>query len=159
MEPDMRHLRRCVALAREALEAGDDPFGSILVGGDGRVLREARNRVETGDATEHPEFALARWAARNLGPEARRAATVYTSGEHCPMCAAAHAWAGLGRIAYASSAAQLAGWLEEMGAPKAPVAPLAVNEVAPDVPVDGPVPELAEEVRALHARRHGAAGG
>ena len=32
------------------------------------------------------------------------ACTVYTSGEHCPMCSAAHAWVGLGRIVYAVSA-------------------------------------------------------
>ena len=37
---DRMHLRRCVELAREALEAGDQPFGSVLVGGDGQVLRE-----------------------------------------------------------------------------------------------------------------------
>lgn len=37
---DMQHLRRCVALAAEALEAGDKPFGSVLVDSDGQVLRE-----------------------------------------------------------------------------------------------------------------------
>src|SRR3712207_7274778 len=40
-----------------------------------------------------------------------RSATVYTSGEHCPLCAAAHAWVGLGRIVYASSSVQLTAWL------------------------------------------------
>ncbi len=35
---DLVHLRRCVDLAREALEAGDEPFGSVLVGPDGAVL-------------------------------------------------------------------------------------------------------------------------
>ena len=29
----MIHLRRCVELAAEALEAGDMPFGSVLVDG------------------------------------------------------------------------------------------------------------------------------
>lgn len=28
---EMRYLRRCVELAAEALEAGDEPFGSVLV--------------------------------------------------------------------------------------------------------------------------------
>ncbi|WP_374196407.1 hypothetical protein [Streptomyces sp. b94] len=35
-----------------------------------------------------------------------------------------------------------------------PVRTLAVREVAPGVPVAGPVPELTEEIRALHRRFH-----
>src|SRR4051812_49661008 len=107
-ETDLRHLRRCVELAAEAVEAGDEPFGSVLVGGDGTVLAEDRNRERsTGDAIRHPEIELARWAAANLAADDRAAATVYTSGEHCAMCAAAHGWVGLGRIVYATSGAQL----------------------------------------------------
>ncbi len=147
---DRAHLRRCVELAREALDAGDEPFGSVLVDADGTALSEGRNRVvETGDATQHPEFALARWAAAHLTPEQRAGATVYTSGEHCAMCAAAHGWVGLGRIVYASSSAQLVQWLSEAGAPAPPVLPLPVQQVAPGVAVQGPVDDLADEVRAL----------
>lgn len=155
-ETDLKHLRRCVELAREALEAGDAPFGSVLVSGDGEVLAEDRNRVAGGDDTRHPEFALARWAAEHMTPEERVAATVYTSGEHCPMCAAAHGWVGLGRIVYASSSEQLVRWLAEWGVPPSPVRPLPINEVAPEVIVEGPDPDLALEVRELHRRRHGA---
>ena len=122
-EADLLHLRRCVELATEAVEAGDFPFGSVLVAEDGTVLAEDRNReVSAGDPTRHPEFELARWAATHMSPQKRAAATVYTSGEHCPMCAAAHAWVGLGRIVYATSAAQLTGWRHEWGAPPSPVA-------------------------------------
>jgi len=114
-DTDRTHLRRCVELARAALDAGDEPFGSVLVDADGRVRFEDSNHVAGGDGTQHPEFAIARWAAQHLTPQERAAATVYTSGEHCPMCAAAHAWVGLGRIVYASSSVQLAGWLAELG--------------------------------------------
>src|SRR5690606_17246572 len=100
---DLAHLRRCVELAREGLDAGDEPFGSLLVDASGVVRFEDRNRVAGGDHTRHPEFEIARWAAANLSVEERRASTVYTSGEHCPMCSAAHAWVGLGRIVYATS--------------------------------------------------------
>ena len=89
---DMKYLRRCVELAKEAVEAGDEPFGSVLVSADGKVLAEDHNRVKDGDHTQHPEFNLARWAASNMTEEERQAATMYTSGEHCPMCAAAHGW-------------------------------------------------------------------
>ena len=158
-ERDLAHLRRCVALAEHALTIGDEPFGSVLVAADGSVLFEDHNRVSSGDRTRHPEFEIARWAAANLTPQQRAAATVYTSGEHCPMCTAAHAWVGLGRIVYAASSRQLTGWREEMGLPAGPVRPLPIQEIAPGIAVDGPAPQLTAEVRALHYRFHGKAVG
>ncbi|BFO17601.1 nucleoside deaminase [Streptomyces sp. KM77-8] len=153
-DDELPYLRRCVELAAEALESGDEPFGSVLVGGDGTVRAEDHNRVASGDRTRHPEFELARWSAEHLSPAERAAATVYTSGEHCPMCAAAHAWVGLGRIVYVASSAQLVSWLTELGVPAPPVRPLPVAEVALGVTVAGPVPGLADEVRELHRRFH-----
>ena len=153
---DLPHLRRCVELATEAVDAGDFPFGSVLVAGDGRVLAEDRNRENSaGDATRHPEIDLARWAAANLTADERAAATVFTSGEHCPMCSAAHAWVGLGRIVYVSSSEQLIAWLTELGAPQSPVQALAINQVAPGLVVLGPVPGLDEQVHELHRRFRG----
>ena len=153
-DSELVHLRRCVQLATEGLEAGDEPFGSVLVDGDGVAQAEDRNRVAGGDATRHPEFELARWAAANMSPGQRGAATVYTSGEHCPMCAAAHGWVGLGRIVYVSSARQLRAWLAELDVPAPPVRSLPIQEIAPDVVVEGPVPELAEQVHELQRRLH-----
>jgi tRNA(Arg) A34 adenosine deaminase TadA len=125
----------------------------VLVGPDGTALTEDRNRISAGDATRHPEFALARWSAEHLSPDERAASTVVTSGEHCPMCAAAHAWVGLGRIVYIHSSAQLAGWLAEFGAPIPPVRMLSIGEVAPDVVTEGPVDSLVPAMRELHRRR------
>lgn len=152
---DRRYLRRCLELAREALEDGDEPFGSVLVNASGEILFEDRNRVKKGDPTRHPEFEIARWAALNLDPAERAACTVYTSGEHCPMCSTAHARAGLGRIVYATSSAQLTAWRQEWGMKPGPVLPLPINAIAPWVPVAGPDPELAGEIRRLQARRLG----
>ncbi|TPQ23179.1 nucleoside deaminase [Streptomyces sporangiiformans] len=153
-DAELKYLRRCVELAREALEVGDEPFGSVLVGADGTVLAEDHNRVASGDRTRHPEFELARWSAAHMAPEERAAATVYTSGEHCPMCAAAHGWVGLGRIVYVASSEQLASWLGEWGVPAPPVRTLPIGEIAPGVIAEGPIPGLADEVRALHRRFH-----
>lgn len=152
-DADRVHLERAVDLAEQALLAGDEPFGSVLVSGHGRVLFEDHNRVSGGDHTRHPEFAIARWAAEHLPPAERGVATVYTSGEHCPMCSAAHAWVGLGRIVCASSTEQLVTWSTQLGLPPAPVAALPITEVVPGAVVDGPDPELAGRVRELHARR------
>ena len=155
-DEELLHLRRCVELANEALDAGDEPFGSVLVAADGTVLAEDHNRVSSGDRTRHPEFELARWAAANMTPWERAAATVFTSGEHCPMCSAAHGWVGLGRIVYVSSAEQLAVWRAELGIPAPPVRALPIREVVPDLVVEGPVPSLAKQVRDLHRRFHSA---
>lgn len=150
---DRQHLQRCVELAALAVEAGDEPFGSVLVSSTGEVLFEDRNRVAGGDHTQHPEFAIARWAANNLSPEERATATVYTSGEHCPMCAAAHGWVGLGRIVYASSSEQLVTWLSDLGrSPSSRVRPLAIAEVINDTVVDGPDEELAAQIHQLHIK-------
>lgn len=151
-DSDRQFLRRSVELAAEALDAGDDPFGSVLVAANGNVLFEDRNRVGSGDRTRHPEFEIARWAAAHMTAEARAEATVYTSTEHCPMCAAAHGWVGLGRIVYVSSGEQVTRWLSELGVPASPVRPLPIREIVPHLVVEGPVSDLAEQVRELHRR-------
>src|SRR5690554_5973633 len=153
-EQDRKQLQRCIELATEVLAAGDEPFGSVLVSAQGEVLFEDRNRVAGGDHTQHPEFAIARWAAQNLSPEDRASATVYTSGEHCPMCAAAHGWVGLGRIVYASSTAQLGSWLSALGVPPSRVRSLSIGEVITDTSVAGPDEELSAQVHQLHIQFH-----
>jgi tRNA(Arg) A34 adenosine deaminase TadA len=115
------------------------------------VLAEQRNReVTDADPTAHPELALAQWAAANLPAAVRPRCTVYTSGEHCPMCAAAHGWVGLGPIVYAGSAAQLAAWRAGWGQPASPVAVLPITAVVPGLTVVGPVSPFDEQMRALH---------
>jgi len=152
-EIDLTYLRRCVELAREAFEAGDQPFGSLLVDGAGTVRFEERNRAGEGDETRHPELDVARWSAVHLTAAERAESTVYTSGEHCPMCSAAHAWMGLGAIVYAGSTAQLVVWRASWGLPPSSVLPLAVQEVAPGIEVRGPFVELEDELRGLHHRQ------
>ena len=148
-DKDREHLVRCVELAEEALETGNDPFGSVLVSADGHVLFEDRNRTVGGDETRHPEFEIVRWAVTHLTPEERADSTVYTSGEHCVMCAAADAWVGLGRIVYVASAGQIAEWRGAKGAAPSPVRPLPITAVAPGLHVDGPADALVAEVRVL----------
>ena len=104
---------------------------------------ERMNQERTGQPLAHPEIDLARWAGEHLSPEERAGSTVFTSGEHCAMCSAAHAWVGLGPIVYAVSSRQLDEWRSEWGAAPSPVVTLSVNDVVPGLPVLGPDPELA----------------
>ena len=145
------HLERCVELAREALDAGDHPFGSLLVGPDGSVLAEARNQENSqADPTAHPELELALWALKNLSPEDRARTTAYTSGEHCPMCAAAHGWVGLGPIVFAASSDQLSRWRASWGQAASPVASLSAAVVLPTTRVIGPTSPYDELMLPLH---------
>ncbi|MDJ0367193.1 nucleoside deaminase [Hymenobacter sp. H14-R3] len=154
-DKDLYHLGHCLALATEALQAGDEPFGSILVGAGGEVLAQARNRVNELNHLAHPELELAQWAATHLPPAARATATLYTSGEHCPMCATAHGWVGLGKIVYLSSSSQLTQWLKELGVPEAPIRFVPVQDIIRNAEVAGPASgELLQAIRALHVAYH-----
>lgn len=107
-ELDRRFLRRAIELAWEARRAGNQPFGSLLVDGQGNLVAEQVNTVNTDeDLSAHPELKLAVEAARRLTPEERRTATLYTSTENCAMCSGAFAAAGIGRLVFSVSTAQL----------------------------------------------------
>jgi tRNA(Arg) A34 adenosine deaminase TadA len=101
-------LRRAFAVADKARQAGDHPFGAILVGPDGTVLMEQGNGYtsEGGDPTAHAERLLAtRAKAYDVAFLAR--CTLYSSAEPCAMCAGAIYWSGIGRLVYGQSEADL----------------------------------------------------
>lgn len=149
-EKDLKHLQRCLELAKEALDAGDKPFGSILVDEQNQVIAEARNRVNELSALAHPEFELAQWAADNLTSEERKKTRMYTSGEHCPMCSAAHGWVGLGTIVYLSAAEQLVSWLKEINAPTSPIKFIPTQDIIVNCIVKGPAEgEMLSKIKEL----------
>jgi tRNA(Arg) A34 adenosine deaminase TadA len=118
---DERFLRRAIDLAAAARAAGNPPFGSLLVGPDGGVLTAEQNTAITdGDITAHPEQKLARWAARELDPDAAAGTTMYTSCQPCNMCTGAIERSGLGRVVFALSTEQLNGLKPGGGFPPVP---------------------------------------
>lgn len=152
---DKYFLTLCIDLAEEALNAGDRPFGSILVDKDGNILAQARNKVITHHALSHPEYVLAAWALDNLTKEQRQESTMYTSGEHCPMCAGAHGMASIGTVVYAASGRQFNEWLEENNIPLSPINLLPIEEVVKDIIVRGPAEgELLERIKRLHGKKN-----
>ena len=50
------------------------------------------------------------------------------------------------------SGAEVGRWYQEWGAEPTPVAKLPINGVAPDVRVEGPVPELTGQLKEIHHR-------
>lgn len=149
-----KYLNRSIELAEEALNYGNEPFGSLLVDVEGNVLFEDYNRISSGDATEHPEIAIAKWAATHLTPEERKHTIVFTSGEHCPMCATAHALVGLDKIVYVSSSKQLSQWLEAINVAPTPFKNLPIESVIRDANVEGPFEALSPKIESLHLRYH-----
>ncbi|MEV0790073.1 nucleoside deaminase [Kribbella sp. NPDC050459] len=130
-------LRRAIALAAASREAGDPPFGSLLVGPDGSVLAEDHNTtISEGNISFHPELKLAVWAAQHLTPEVAAGTTMYTSCQPCPMCSGALARSGLGRVVFALSGEQLDGLKTTGGFPAVPLEGPALYDEA-RVPVDG----------------------
>ena len=105
-ESDEVHLQRAVALARETMESGAGrPFGAVVVR-DRTVLAEGANTMNaTGDPTDHAELIAIREACKALRSERIDGATVYASGEPCPMCLGLMYATGVARYVFASSAA------------------------------------------------------
>ena len=140
-----RYVRHAIGLAERAVEHGNTPFGSLLVA-DGEVIREAENTTVTDDdVSAHPEFKLARWAARELETDERAATTMYTSTEPCPMCASAMHYAGLGRVVFSVAGSTLAEHRD--GVIEIPCAEV-IERGGGDTGVEGPV--LEAEGLAVH---------
>ncbi len=85
MEEHERFIRRCIELAQEALDDGDNPFGSVVVR-DGEIVAEARNSALHDDITDHAEVIAMRRARKALGTPDLSGCTLYSNCEPCPMC-------------------------------------------------------------------------
>jgi tRNA(adenine34) deaminase len=95
-----------MALAEAA--KGDFPFGAVIVRG-GEVVATGRNLGKTNnDPTAHGEMVAIREFVAKRPAVALASATLYTSGEPCPMCMGAILWCGIGRVVFAASIEKLA---------------------------------------------------
>ena len=147
------YLRRAFDVARRAREAGDHPFGCILVAADGAVMMEQGNGylAEGRDMTAHAERLIATRASKLHPPEALQGCTLYTSAEPCAMCAGALYWAGIGRVVFGQTEHDLKA---QTGAhAENPTLDLPCRTVfaAGQRPVEVIGPLLAEEAATLQA--------
>jgi tRNA(Arg) A34 adenosine deaminase TadA len=101
---DLTYLRRAVELAREMMARGDGPpFGAVVVL-DGETIAEGANTTRaSGDPSAHAELVAIRNACRTRGTPRLDGATVYASGEPCPMCLGLMYQTGIARYVFASS--------------------------------------------------------
>ena len=109
-ETDAARLRHAFALAQQARDRGDRPFAAVIVDADGTVLAEGLSTqgVGGGGTLAHSEMNACQAVIAAGIPRARlRAASIYSSGEPCAMCAAAIFYTGVGRVVYGLSAAAI----------------------------------------------------
>lgn len=144
-------LRRAFALARQARDHGNHPFGALLTDADGQIRFEAENTVVTdSNRIGHAELNLVRQACLNLDRGALAAATLYTSTEPCAMCAGAIYWAGVSRVVFGLLEAQLRALTGDD--PENPTLALSCRAVFAGgqrrIEVVGPL--LEDEARAVH---------
>ena len=79
-------LRRCVEISKEAVAAGNHPFGALLADKDGNILVESGNiEVTERDCTGHAETAVMRLASKKYSKEFLWECTLYTTAEPCCM--------------------------------------------------------------------------
>jgi ribonuclease HI len=102
---DETMLRRAIALSEAAIELGGRPFGAVVADDTGRVVAEGKGlpSVEPRDWTAHSEMQALRAASAVMSWEELSRATLYASGEPCPMCAAAMYWCNIRRLVYSVS--------------------------------------------------------
>jgi tRNA(adenine34) deaminase len=80
-------MRRCVELARRALETGDTPVGSLIVDGDELVAEGVEAVRARHDATAHAEMEALRMAFARRRSRDLTGCALYTSVDPCIMCA------------------------------------------------------------------------
>ncbi|MHB2167850.1 nucleoside deaminase [Alsobacter sp. R-9] len=103
-DADRAHLKRAVDLSVAHMRSGEGkPFGAVLVR-DGKVLGEGWNSILTSrDPTAHAEIMAVRRACEAIGSADLTGATLYASGEPCPMCLGAMFLARVSRCFYATT--------------------------------------------------------
>lgn len=90
-------------LALAEAKKGDSPYGAVIVKDD-EVVAVAYNTVNRDkDPSAHAEINVIRSLTAKLQNLSLEGYSIYTTGEPCPMCAAACVWIGLSEIVYGAS--------------------------------------------------------
>lgn len=100
---DEEFMRKALAEAQLAFDAGEIPVGAVVVC-KGRIISRAHNLTETlSDVTAHAEMQAITSAANLLGGKYLTDCTLYVTVEPCTMCGGAIGWAQIPRIVYGAA--------------------------------------------------------
>ncbi len=143
-------LREANAVAREAASQGHHPFGAVLIAPDGDTVLMRQGNIDT---VNHAEAALIRAAASQHSAEYLWGCSLVTTVEPCAMCAGTQYWAHIGRVVYGMTEERLLAFTGNDA--QNPTLNLPCREVfsrgQKAIEVIGPVPEVSQEIAALHA--------
>lgn len=102
-ELDEKFMREALREAKAAEAEDEIPIGAVIVFA-GRVIAKGHNMTERlHDPTAHAEMIAITAATEAMGGKYLNDCTLYVTVEPCSMCAAASAWAQVGRIVYGAS--------------------------------------------------------
>lgn len=93
-------MRRALAEAARARDAGEVPIGAVVVVDDREVGAGFNQPISAIDPTAHAEVVALRAAARAVGNYRLTGATVYVTVEPCLMCVGALVHARVGLVVY-----------------------------------------------------------
>lgn len=100
---DEQGMRLAIDVCRLGIEAGQSPFGAVIVR-DGQVIASTHNTVWADtDPSAHAEVNVIRAACRRLGSISLEGCTLYSTCEPCPMCLSTSHWARLDRVVFGAS--------------------------------------------------------
>lgn len=100
-DTDTRMMARCIALSREAVDAGEYPFACVIADGE-EVVAETTNRAARDrDVTRHAELLAISEAQRKVGIRRLGRCTLYSTVEPCPMCSFPIREANISRVVFA----------------------------------------------------------
>lgn len=106
---DEHYMRRCVALARGALAAGEVPVGAVVVDRD-RIVSEGTESIRARlDPSAHAELIAIQAACRATRSLSLSGLTLYSTVEPCVLCAYVIRVTGMGRVVFGMPAGRLGG--------------------------------------------------
>ena len=100
---DYAFMERAEEMRRQAVAAGDQAYGAVVVR-ERLIVGQSRSRVVTHqDPTAHAEMEAIRDAVRRIGHRDLSGCILYSTSHPCPMCEAAAYWAGVDRMIHGKS--------------------------------------------------------
>lgn len=99
-EIDEKYMREALKEGVKGGEKGEIPIGAVIVCRASIIARAHNLNELLKDPTAHAEMQAITMATNHLGGKYLTSCTIYVTVEPCPMCAAALAWAQIGRIVY-----------------------------------------------------------